>query len=52
MMLGNICWSTIGLWAGSYAMIIANIGFFALNVRGFVRWLPDLPKSTLDSAKA
>ena len=52
MMLGNLCWSTIGLWAGSYAMMIANIGFFALNVRGFVRWSPDLPKSTLDSAKA
>lgn len=52
MMLGNLCWSAIGLWASSYAMIIANIGFFALNVRGFMRWSPELIKSAPDSAKA
>jgi hypothetical protein len=38
MMLGNLCWTAIGAWAHSYAMIIANIGFFSMNVRGFVRW--------------
>jgi hypothetical protein len=41
MMAGNLCWSTIGLWAHSYAMIIANIGFFAMNVRAFVKWAPE-----------
>jgi len=40
MMLGNLCWAAIGLWAESYAMLLANIGFFAMNVRGFARWSP------------
>ena len=40
MMVGNLCWSAIGLWAHSYAMIIANLGFFSMNVRGFVKWAP------------
>lgn len=38
MMLGNLLWCVIGLWAHGYAMIIANLGFFAMNVRGFIRW--------------
>ena len=40
MMLGNLLWCIIGLQAGSYAMIIANLGFFSMNVRGFVKWAP------------
>jgi hypothetical protein len=40
MMLGNLLWCVIGLWAGSYAMVVANLGFFSMNVRGFVRWAP------------
>jgi hypothetical protein len=32
MMLGNLCCD--GIWAGSYAMVIANLGFFLMNVRG------------------
>jgi hypothetical protein len=40
MMLGNVCWTAIGAWAHSYAMIIANVGFFSMNVRAFVRWAP------------
>lgn len=40
MMTGNLCWSVIGLWAGSYAMVIANLGFFSMNVRGYVKWAP------------
>jgi hypothetical protein len=35
---GNICWSTIGIWAGSPAMVIANAGFLAMNIRGFLKW--------------
>jgi hypothetical protein len=40
MMVGNICWSAIGIWAHSYAMVIANLGFFSMNVRGFIKWAP------------
>ena len=38
MMLGNLLWCFIGFWAESYAMLIANLGFFSMNVRGFVKW--------------
>jgi hypothetical protein len=38
MMLGNLLWCFIGLWAESYAMVIANLGFFSMNVRGFIKW--------------
>jgi Nicotinamide mononucleotide transporter len=40
MMTGNLSWSAIGLWAHSYAMVLANLGFFSMNVRGFVNWAP------------
>lgn len=40
MMAGNLCWSVIGIWAGSYAMVLANVGFFAMNLRGFLKWAP------------
>ena len=40
MMTGNLGWSAIGLWAHSYAMVLANLGFFSMNVRGFVKWAP------------
>ena len=43
MMAGNVCWSLIGAWVGSYAMLIANMGFFAMNVRGYLRWSPSAP---------
>lgn len=52
MMLGNLCWSAIGLWAGSLAMLIANLGFFAMNVRGFLRWSPDSAQPAHRSADA
>lgn len=40
MMLGNLCWSIIGIWADSLAMVIANLGFFSMNVRGYLKWAP------------
>lgn len=43
MILGNLCWTSIGMWAHSYAMVIANLGFLAMNVRGFLRWSPPRP---------
>ena len=45
MMLGNLCWSAIGIWAHSYAMVIANVGFFAMNVRAFMKWSPEVEPS-------
>jgi hypothetical protein len=46
MMLGNILWCVVGLWAKSYAMLIANLGFFSMNVRGFMKWTsPEMIKS-------
>ena len=36
--MGNLCWASIGLWAHSYAMVLANLGFLGMNVRGFVKW--------------
>jgi hypothetical protein len=49
MMTGNLCWAAIGLWAHSYAMIIANLSFFSMNVRGFIKWAPTV--STAAGAK-
>jgi len=40
MMAGNLCWTAIGVWAHSLAMVLANLGFFAMNVRAFIRWAP------------
>jgi hypothetical protein len=41
MMLGNLCWSAIGVWAQSYAMVIANLGFLSMNARGYMKWAPE-----------
>ncbi len=40
MMGGNLCWATIGWWAHSHPMLLANIGFFAMNVRAWLKWAP------------
>jgi len=40
MMAGNVCWSVIGVWALSYGMLLANLGFLAMNVRGYLKWAP------------
>ena len=42
MMVGNALWCAIGTWAHSHAMVIANLGFFAMNLRGFVKWKPPI----------
>ena len=38
MMVGNLIWAVIGLWAHSYAMVLANLAFFSMNVRGYLKW--------------
>jgi hypothetical protein len=55
MMTGNLCWAMIGVWAGSYAMVIANLGFLAMSVRAFLRWAPsgqDAPEADADARAA
>ena len=46
MILGNVCWAAIGTWAHSYGMLLANLGFLAMNVRGYLKWAPPSPPST------
>lgn len=38
MMSGNVLWCVIGVWAKSYGMLIANLGFCSMNARGFIKW--------------
>ena len=38
MASGNLFWTAIGVSAGSVAMVIANLGFLAMNLRGFRNW--------------
>jgi hypothetical protein len=38
MMIGNLLWCIIGIWAQSWAMVVANLGFFSMNIRGFISW--------------
>ena len=40
MIAGNVCWAMIGLWAHSYAMVLANLGFLVMNFRGLAKWSP------------
>lgn len=34
----NACWLVFGIMAGSTANVVANIIFFALNVKGLWNW--------------
>ena len=45
MMCGNSCWVIVGLLTHSNAMVIANAVFFAMNLRGFMRWAASEPTS-------
>jgi len=38
MMSGNTCWVGVGFLTGSIAMVLANVAFFAMNVRGWLEW--------------
>ena len=49
MMVGNVCWATIGVWAHSYGMLLANLGFFTMNVRGYIKWAPPHASSAVIS---
>jgi hypothetical protein len=38
MILGNSCWIAVGYLSSSLAMMIANVVFLAMNLRGHRRW--------------
>jgi hypothetical protein len=38
MIVGNLSWVVVGVLAESLAMIVANLIFGAMNVRGIVKW--------------
>lgn len=38
MMAGNTCWIILAIKFQSLGMILANVVFFAMNLRGFMRW--------------
>jgi hypothetical protein len=40
MVAGNVCWTAIGVWAGSPAMALANLGFLTMNLHAWRRWTP------------
>jgi hypothetical protein len=37
-MISNVTWIAVGTLAGSMAMTFGNVIFFALNLRGYLRW--------------
>ncbi len=38
MIVGNACWIILGIKFESLGMILANLVFLIMNLRGFVRW--------------
>ncbi len=38
MISGNICWAAIGILTESYAMVVANTVFIAMNSRAIIKW--------------
>ncbi len=38
MMLGNASWILIGILASSMAMIVANVVFIVMYLRGLLKW--------------
>ena len=41
MMIASISWMTVGFMIQSLALILGSAVFFALHVRGWVRWRRD-----------
>ncbi len=38
MIGGNTCWITLGIRFQSLGMVLANVIFLIMNLRGFLRW--------------
>lgn len=44
MICGNVAWLALGWLTESAAMLLANLGFVILNLRGLVKWGRDAAK--------
>lgn len=49
MMSGNSAWVAVGYLTDSLAMIVANVVFFAMNLRAIIKW-SDSSAQPADSA--
>jgi hypothetical protein len=43
MICGNSCWIAVGYLSSSLAMMIANVVFLAMNLRGYLGWSSQEP---------
>lgn len=46
-LIANICWIVIGHVAGSIAIMVGNVVFFGVNLRGLLRWSKTNPSSPI-----
>lgn len=51
MIAGNAFWIATGLLGNSWGLMVANLAFIALNVRGLIRWSRG-EQSSEDSSQA
>ena len=40
-LFSNACWMVVGVLPMSYGILLGNIAFFVLNLRGFAQWRPE-----------
>jgi len=41
MMMASLSWMSVGFMIGSLALILGSVVFFALHVRGWLKWRRD-----------
>ncbi len=42
-LVSNALWMAVGVLAGSYGILLGNVIFFGLNLRGLVKWRASAP---------
>ena len=47
-MVSNTLWMAVGFLAGSYGILLGNVVFFGLNLRGFLKWKPAEPEAATE----
>lgn len=50
MIGGNLCWIVLGLLSDSIALMIANVVFIGMNVRGIWKWRQEQDNGAPDAA--
>jgi hypothetical protein len=38
LVISNAGWIVVGLWAHSLAIVLGNVAFLGVNLRGWLRW--------------